>query len=93
MPDLRWTEGPVHCTDLVDGTGKVFGYVGPCAAGIRGYVVQSGSEWPPRPAAFADHPAAAAARAWVEAAVSARAFRPVRILRKDVAREDGAPEA
>ena len=32
------------------------------------------------------------ARAWVEAAVSARAFRPVRILRKDVARENGAPE-
>ncbi|AIQ89139.1 MULTISPECIES: hypothetical protein [Methylobacterium] len=86
MPDLRWTEGPVHCTDLVDGTGKVFGYVGPCAAGMRGYVVQSGSEWPPRPAAFADHPAADAARAWVEAEVSARAFRPVRIIR-----ETGAP--
>ncbi|KAA0113784.1 hypothetical protein CIW48_29410 [Methylobacterium sp. P1-11] len=83
MPDLRWIEGPVHCTDLVDGTGKVFGYVGPCAAGTRGYVVQSGSEWPPRPAAFTDHSAAATARVWVEAEVAARAFRPVRILREE----------
>jgi hypothetical protein len=81
MPDLRWIEGPLHCTDLVDGTGKVFGYVGTRAAGMRGYVVQSGSEWPPRFAAFTDHPSVDEARAWVEAAVAARAFRPVRILR------------
>lgn len=81
MPDLRWTDGPAHCSDLVDGTGKVFGYVGPRATGVRGYVVQAGSEWPPRPAAFADHPAPDAARAWVEAEVAARAIRPVRILR------------
>lgn len=81
MPDLRWIEGPLHCTDLVDETGKVLGYVGPRAGGLRGYVVQSGSEWPPRSPAFTDHPAADAARAWVEAAVAARAVRPVRILR------------
>ncbi len=81
MPDLRWTEGPVHCTDLVDGTGKVFGYVGPVTAGTRGYVVQSGSEWPPRPPAYADHPSPAKARTWVETEVAARAFRPVRIIR------------
>jgi hypothetical protein len=81
MPDLRWADGPVHCTDLVDGTGKVFGYVGPAAGGMRGYVVQSGSEWPPRPPAYADHPSMDAARAWVEAEVAARAFRPVRIIR------------
>jgi hypothetical protein len=81
MPDLRWADGPVHCTDLVDGTGKVFGYVGPVASGTRGYVVQSGSEWPPRPPAYADHPAMDTARAWVEAEVAVRAFRPVRIIR------------
>lgn len=44
MPDLPWTEGPVRCCDHVDGTGKVFGHLGPCAAGMRGYVVQIGSE-------------------------------------------------
>jgi hypothetical protein len=81
MPDLRWTEGPVHCSDLVDGTGKVFGYVGPRGIGQRGYVVQAGSEWPPRPAAFSDHLSAEAARTWVEAEITARAVRPVRILR------------
>jgi hypothetical protein len=83
MPDLRWIEGPVHCTDLVDETGKVFGYVGPVSTGARGYIVQSGSEWPPRPAAFADHATADTARAWVEAEVAARAFQPVRIVRLD----------
>ena len=81
MPDLRWTEGPVQCADLVDATGKVFGYVGPRAAGFRGYLVQAGSEWPPRPAAFADHASVEAAHAWVEGAVAARAVRPVRIVR------------
>jgi len=81
MPDLRWTAGPVHCSDLVDATGKVFGYVGPRAGGARGYLVQAGSEWPPRPAAFTDHPSAEAARGWVEGAVAARAVRPVRIVR------------
>ena len=82
MPDLRWVDGPVHCTDLVDETGKVFGYVGPIAGGVRGYVVQSGSEWPPRCAGFADHPDPEAARAWVEAAVATRSVRPVRVARR-----------
>ena len=80
MSDLRWTEGPVQCADLVDATGKVFGYVGPRMAGFRSYLVQAGSEWPPRPAAFADHASAEAARGWVEDAVVARAVRPVRIV-------------
>ena len=80
MPDLRWTHGPTHCTDLVDGTRKVFGYVGPRAGGARGYVVQAGSEWPPRPAAFTDHDSTEAARAWVEAEITARALQPVRII-------------
>jgi hypothetical protein len=80
MRELRWIAGPVHCADLVDTQGKVFGYCGPTAVGIRGYVVQAGSEWPPRPAAFADHASAEAARLWVEAAVVARALRPVRIM-------------
>ncbi|MGU3664972.1 hypothetical protein ACLBX9_12365 [Methylobacterium sp. A49B] len=81
MPDLRWTEGPVHCTDLVDATGKVYGYVGPRVVGARGYVVQAGSEWPPRPAAFSDHTSTDSARAWVAAEVAARAIQPIRILR------------
>lgn len=71
-PDFRWVEGPVGCTDLIDAAGQVRGYVGPTARGTRGYVVQSGSEWPPRPAAFADHPTDGAARAWVEARISGR---------------------
>ncbi|MHB2208511.1 hypothetical protein [Methylobacterium sp. CM6257] len=47
----------------MDETGKVFGYVGPVSTGARGYIVKSGSEWPPRPAAFADHATADTARA------------------------------
>ncbi|MDP4002163.1 hypothetical protein [Methylobacterium sp. NEAU K] len=81
MPDLRWVDGPLHCSDLVNETGKVFGYVGPIAKGARGYIVQSGSEWPPRFAAFADHPTAEAARVWVEAEVAVRSIGPVRIDR------------
>ncbi|MCJ2093288.1 hypothetical protein MKK67_12425 [Methylobacterium sp. J-072] len=86
MPDLHWQEGPVHCTDLMDAFGKVFGYVGPCSNGVRGYVVQSGSEWPPRPAAFTDHADAEAARSWVEAEVARRSFRPIRVT-------EGPPDA
>lgn len=84
MVDLRWVEGPVHCIDLVDEHRKVLGYVGPLSAGARGYVIQSGSEWPPRFAAFADHESEETARAWVEAEVSARSIRPVRIIRDPV---------
>lgn len=67
---LRWIDGPVHCTDLVDATGQIFGYVGPTAMGVRGYVIQARSEWPPRPAAMSDHASDEAARAWVEAEVA-----------------------
>ena len=87
MPDLRWVAGPVHCTDLVDAFGKVFGYVGPCSTGARGYVVQSGSEWPPRPAAFTDHAHADAARLWVETEIAARSLRPIRVIRDREAAE------
>ncbi|SDM99716.1 hypothetical protein SAMN05216360_10515 [Methylobacterium phyllostachyos] len=70
MSELRWIEGPVHCTDLVNGTGRVLGYVGPTAKGVRGYVVQSSSEWPPRFASKRDHGSDEAARAWVEAEIA-----------------------
>ncbi|MCJ2057682.1 hypothetical protein MKL09_14085 [Methylobacterium sp. J-048] len=89
MPDLRWVAGPVHCTDLVDENGKVFGYVGPLATGARGYIAQSGSEWPPRPAAFTDHPDTEAARVWVVAEVARRSFRPIQVIRDT----DGPPDA
>jgi len=70
MTVLRWIDGPVHCEDLVDDQGIVRGYVGPTAKGVRGYVTRPGSEWPPRFAAFADHPTHQAARAWVEAEIA-----------------------
>ena len=35
MPELRWVTGPVHCADLVDAFGEVFGYVGSCSTGAR----------------------------------------------------------
>lgn len=68
--DLRWIDGPVHCTDLVDKTGQILGYVGPTANGVRGYVIQARSEWPPRFAAMSDHASDEAARAWVEAEIA-----------------------
>jgi hypothetical protein len=70
MLDLRWTTGPVHCTDLVSAAGQIFGYVGPTARGVRGYIIQARSEWPPCFAAMRDHASDEAARAWVEAEVS-----------------------